>query len=103
MAPAKKQTVKTVIEKKPATTEDLVLGNAPIETVRNVVSYEDPSIMYKVTNLKNDNVIECDGSLVETFIGSNNLAARQDLIDGVKSVITKDYNKKDEYKIEVVE
>lgn len=98
-----KKPVKKVVEKKPATTEDLVLGNTPVEIVKSVIPYEDASITYKVTNLKNNNVLECDGTLIETFIGSNNIVAREELKAGARVVITKDFNKNDEYKIEVID
>ena len=98
-----KKPVKTVVEKQPATTEDLVLGNTPVEIVTSVIPYEDASITYKVTNLKNNNVLECDGTLIETFIGSNNIVAREELKAGARVVITKDFNKNDEYKIEVID
>ena len=98
----KKAPIKKVIEQKDATTEDLVLGNVVEDVLKTEVLYEDASVQYKVTNLINNNVIECDGTLVETYIGSNNIQAREELKNGAKVVITKGYNNKEEYKIEVV-
>lgn len=98
-----KKVIKEVEEIKPITTEDLILGNAPVKEVKKVVSYEDASITYKVTNLKtNNNPMIVTGEAIEVFIGSNNKEAREDLKNGAKVTITKDYNKNDEYKIEVV-
>lgn len=99
----KKNIVKTIEEAKPTTAEDLILGNAPLKETKKVVSYEDPSIEYKVTNLRlNNEPMFVTGEVIEVFIGGNNLIARQDLKDGKKEVITRDYNNKDEYKIEVI-
>lgn len=98
-----KKTVKKVVEKKVATTEDKILGNVVEDVVKTVVAYEDKSIKYKVTNLKVNNGAEIfDGTMIETFIGSNNKEARLELINGAKKVITKNGNGEDAYKIEVV-
>ena len=59
--------------------------------------------MYKVTNLAvNNTPITVTGDLIETFIGSNNKRARQLLKQGAKKVISKDFDGKDNYKIEKI-
>lgn len=113
MAVQKKKTTKkvpikqepiTVIEQKEATTEDLVLGKPTETVIKQIYNYEASSVKYKVTNLmKNNNPTIVTGDVIETFIGSKNKEARNQLKSGAKAVITKDYNNKDEYKIEVVE
>lgn len=98
-----KKVTKKVIVKPEMSDEDLILGRIKKDEMKTVVMYEDKSINYKVTNLKMpQNVNIFDGSNIEIFIGSGNLAARQALINGAKEVITKDANGKDAYKIEVV-
>jgi hypothetical protein len=51
--------------------------------------------------LKN-NPITVNGAIIEAFIGSKNLKAREQLKEGVKEVITYNGDKKEQYKIEVL-
>lgn len=99
---AKSQPERATVTKE-QTIEDMVLGHEPQVEILEIYDYESHDIRYKVTNLKvkNKPSIVC-GDVIETFIGSNNKEARQALKSGAKSVITKDYNKNNEYKIEVM-
>lgn len=88
---------------KEATLEDMVLGNEIKEEIKTIVTYEDNSIIYKITNLiVGNNPIEVRGDVIESFIGSNNKIARKELAEGAKKVITKDKNGKEEFLIEVM-
>lgn len=102
MATAKKPIKKTITPK--PTTEDLLLGNELKPIVEDVIDYESPERLYKVTNLElNNKPIKVRGDLIETFIGGKNAEARKELKNGVTKVITKDaYKGSDLYKIEVV-
>ncbi len=103
MALAKKKPVKKIIEKKTATTEDLVLGNETEVVEKIVVCYEAPEVQYRVTNLKvNNNPVVVTGDVIEAFLGAYNKEAREALKGGAKTVIAKDYHKNDEYRIEVL-
>lgn len=104
MARTRKNISKKVEVETKLTDEDLILGKKVRKEVKTVISYEDESITYMVTNLKiNNKPTKVTGDLIETFIGSNNIEARNALKDGAKCVITKDFKHNDEYKIEVVE
>ena len=101
---------KKIIKKKPTTIvrvtqtdEDKILGIEPAEEVVKAVSYEDPTRKYKVTALhEGATPVIVNGGVIETFIGSTNRVARQELKEGAKSVITVDGNGKQAYKIEVI-
>ena len=100
MATIKKTTKKV---KEVLTDEDKILGKvAEVKTVTEI-KYESAKIQYRVTNLAvNNNPIIVNGDVVETFIGSGNVAQREELKKGAKEVITKDSNGKELYKIEVL-
>lgn len=85
------------------TNEDKILGKQKDDTVSLNIDYESPKRKYRITNLvvKNNPVI-VTGDVIETFIGCKNKEARQDLIDGMTKVITKDIQGEDLYKIEVI-
>ncbi len=85
------------------TEEDLILGNAPTVTEKVIVDYESVERKYRVTNLMVKNKpITVTGNLIETFIGTKNRTAREELKGGAVRVTTKDLRGKDMYKIEVI-
>jgi hypothetical protein len=93
-----------IVEKqKPVSDEEKILGvNAVIETKKEF-NYESPAVKYRVTNLiLNNKPITVTGEIIEAFIGSRNLKARQELKEGVKEVIAYNGDKKEQYKIEVL-
>ena len=80
-----------------------IFGSSVEIVKERVINYESPKVLYKVYNLKLNNApMTITGDLVETFIGNNNLKAREDLKKGVKTVISKDTNGTELYKIEVL-
>ena len=94
-------TKKTV--KKVQTDEDKIFGNEP--TIERIKEYDYESVerKYKVTSLEEGTTpVYVNGTVIETFIGSTNREARYALKEGAKSVVCKDQNGKDSYKIEVV-
>lgn len=97
------ETTNIVEEQKPITDEEKILGVSPTVETKKEFNYESPTVQYKVSNLilKNNPVI-VSGAVVEAFIGSNNIDARMKLKSGVKSVITYNGNKEEQYKIEVL-
>ena len=96
-----KVTKKTV--KKVQTEEDKIFGNEPTTEVQTEVDYESAERKYCVTSLeKGTTPIFVNGTVIETFIGLSNREARYALKEGAKSVVCKDINGKDIYKIEVV-
>lgn len=102
--PIKGEKISEVVEvTKPATDEEKILGGGDTVKTQIEINYESPKILYKVTNLAvNNTPITVTGDLIETFIGSNNKRVRQLLKQGAKKVISKDFDGKDNYKIEVV-
>lgn len=93
-----------VIEETPVLTdEDIFLGKKEQAVTKIELNYESTERIYKVENLevKNEPCL-VTGDLIEGFIGSNNSVARKELKSGAKTVITKDINGKDIYKIEVI-
>ena len=94
-------TKKTV--KKVQTEEDKIFGNEPTIEVTKEFDYESADTKYRVTSLEEGTTpVYVNGTVIETFIGSTNRAARIALKEGAKSVVCKDQNGKDMYKIEVV-
>lgn len=92
-----------VEEQKPITDEDKILGVNPVVETKKEFNYESPMVQYKVTNLVlKNNPITVNGAIIEAFIGSKNLKAREQLKEGVKEVITYNGDKKEQYKIEVL-
>jgi hypothetical protein len=92
-----------VEEQKPITDEDKILGVNPVVETKKEFNYESPMVKYKVTNLVLKNKpITVNGAVIEAFIGSKNLKAREQLRAGVKEVITYNGDKKEQYKIEVL-
>ncbi|MBR6099409.1 hypothetical protein IKP85_06650 [bacterium] len=88
---------------KPISDEEKIFGSSVEIVKERVINYESPKVLYKVYNLKLNNApMTITGDLVETFIGNNNLKAREDLKKGVKTVISKDTNGTELYKIEVL-
>lgn len=97
------EVTKLVEEEKPITEEDRILGEVPAKKIKKQFEYESPKVLYKVTNLiLKNNPITVKGTNIETFIGSSNVEARKQLLNGVKSVITYNGDKKEHYKIEVI-
>jgi hypothetical protein len=95
--------INIVEEQKPITDEDKILGVNPIVETKKEFNYESPMVQYKVTNLVLKNKpITVNGAIIEAFIGSKNLKAREQLKEGVKEVITYNGDKKEQYKIEVL-
>lgn len=85
------------------TDEDLILGNAPKVTEKIIVDYESAERKYKVTNLSVKNKpVTVTGTLIETFIGTRNREAREELKNGALKVTTKDLRGNPTYKIEVI-
>ena len=79
---------------------DKIKGVKQNTTTELRVKYENPDILYKVTNLSlNNKPIIVPGDLIETFIGSNNLEARNALINGENEVTAKDINGEPLYQI----
>lgn len=100
----KRTPIKTkVTEVKKLTEEEQILGEKPVTIVKTSVDYENFERKYKVTNLEfNNTPVKVDGTVIETFIGSNNKEARKALKEGALEVITRDMNGKEIYKIEVL-
>lgn len=95
--------VKKVIETEKISNEDKILGKVADSIEFTVYDYENPQTRYKVTNLLiNNNPVTVSGAVIETFIGSKNLEAREELKKGAKKVVTKDINGNSMYKIEVL-
>ena len=84
--------------------EDKILGKKEKFSSAKNVDYEDIYKKYKVTNIALGNTpIIVRGNVIEAFIGSHNLKAREELKAGSKSVITHDLlSNKQLYKIEVL-
>lgn len=99
----KKDLTKEIIIKQIATDEDKILGNNVKDEVKTIFDYENEARMYKVTNIKlNNGVNYFNGKVIESFIGSNNKNAREQLLKGEKIVYTKNGNNEVTYKIEVI-
>lgn len=96
--------VNEVVTETVITEDELILGKKPEIKKELVINYESANIKYKITNLlaKNSPMI-VDGSLVETFIGTNNKEVREQLKRGQKVAISKDKNNREMYKIEVID
>lgn len=86
-------------------TKNKILGiEERIEVCNKSVNYEDKDILYKITNLiQNNNPLIIKGNLVETFIGGGNQEARIQLRKGAKEVVTHDNKGQKLYKIEVID
>ena len=85
------------------TDEEKIFGKAPEIVEQVTIDYENPNKKYRITNLEVKNApVIISGDLVETFIGSDNLEARKQLIRGAKEVITVDNFGKKLFKIEVI-
>jgi hypothetical protein len=84
--------------------EDQILGVEPKIEVKTTINYEAEEILYKVTNLKveTSSPSTFNGTKIEAFIGGSNEKARDELINGAKSVITFDGDGNEAYKIEVI-
>lgn len=96
--------INEVVSETVVTEDELILGKKPEIKKELVINYESSDIKYKITNLLvNNNPMIVDGSLVETFIGTNNKDVREQLKRGQKVVISKDKNSRDNYKIEVID
>ena len=97
----KKKIIETTFE--PISDDDKILGKEPEKKQFVKTNYEAADRVYKITNLRVGNKpVIVSGNHVETFIGSNNKAARILLKQGTEKVVTKDYDGNDEYIIEVV-
>ena len=95
---------KRVVETKKLTDEEKILGEKPVTKTLVSVDYESENAKYQVTNLEYGNTpVVVNGTVIETFIGSNNREARKALKEGAKEVITRDMNGKEIYKIEVID
>ena len=100
---AKKKPTNTVKVVKVQTNEEKILGVTPVEETLVNIPYEDINRKYKVTAfIEGASPVIVNGTVIETFIGSTNRAARQALKEGAKEVITVDGNGKQAYKIEVI-
>ena len=88
---------------KPVTDEDKIFGVKVENVTVSNINYESPLRQYKVHNLLLNNApVIVSGEFIETFIGIDNLQAREDLKRGKKSVMTKDADGNLTYKIEVI-
>jgi hypothetical protein len=97
--------VKKTIKKKATPTEDeLFLGIVKQDEIIEEVDYENPSVFYEVTNLKNDNrKTKVSGRFINSFIGLD-ADAREKIKKGEKLVTITDKNGIEElYKIEVID
>lgn len=84
--------------------EELILGKSREVYKITIINYENPEVLYKVTNLKlKNNPMFISGQFIESFIGSNNIEARRLLKRGEKIVVTKDADGEDYYRIEVID
>ena len=89
--------------KKTLTDDEKILGVQPDPETTKAVNYESIDKKYKVTSfIDGTTPVFVNGTVIETFIGSTNKNAREQLIDGAKEVITLDGNGKEAYKIEVL-
>ena len=92
-----------VEEQKPISDEEKIMGVNPVVETKKEFNYESPKVRYRVKNLiLNNNPITVTGDIIEAFIGSSNITAREQLKEGVKEVITYNGDKKEQYKIEVL-
>lgn len=95
--------IKRIEEIENISDEAKILGESPATVEKTIYDYENPDVKYKVTNLvANNNPIIVRGDVIETFIGSKNIEARERLKTGAKKVVTKDLNGEAVYKIEVL-
>lgn len=83
--------------------EDKILGIEPVVTEVENFNYESPEVRYQVTALHDGATpVVVNGTVIEAYIGSTNRDIRTLLKEGAKTVVTKDGNGKDAYKIEVL-
>lgn len=101
---ANKKLKKKIIVEEPVTAEEKILGKQGLMRTKLVKAYEDRAIKYRVTNLQvKNNPVIVNGTVIESFIGSKNLEARNALKEGAEKVITKDLHGNDMFQIEVLD
>lgn len=103
----KTENLEKIIKKASAklTDDELILGVQPKQEVIKEYDYENEKVKYLVTNLlvEESTPSIVTGDVIETFIGSRNKKAREELKKGIKEVITYEYfTNKPMYKIEVI-
>lgn len=91
----------TIVETKPLTDEDLLLGKETESVKVGIINYLAVEKEYLVKIEANQRQIKANGREIGTFLGQD-LQARRDLQRGCKKVQIKDYRQRLLYEIEVI-